>query len=213
MGIFVNCRTRQIRPQSPRWKLGKSVRKGNEKKRQRRLRISWNRKLPCVRILKHVTKISRFVKIPKLSGNSFGKTKINICDVMVLGNPHENAPTTDPYRTLFVGRIVSLNLIMRHATCIFYIWLKLFQYFVKTWYCFQNYDTSETKLRREMETYGAIKKVCIRKLIYFLYPCRRQYFSCRSKTRHKYKIRCKLQVNDQVFIYEITSLPDRNGVQ
>ena len=40
---------------------------------------------------------------------------------------NNSAATSDPYKTLFVGRI--------------------------------NYDTSESKLRREFETYGAVKKV------------------------------------------------------
>jgi len=46
---------------------------------------------------------------------------------IAIWNPHENASTLDPYKTLFIGRI--------------------------------NYDTSESKLRREMESYGPIKKI------------------------------------------------------
>lgn len=52
----------------------------------------------------------------------------SVCLFDFAGDPlHNIAATSDPYKTLFVGRI--------------------------------NYDTSESKLRREFETYGPVKKV------------------------------------------------------
>lgn len=64
----------------------------------------------------------------------------------------------DPYKTLFVARLVS------YAAC----W---FQSHVQVCVCgawlyvslvlFQNYETSESKIKREFEAYGPIKQVCI----------------------------------------------------
>lgn len=54
--------------------------------------------------------------------------------------------TSDPFKTLFVARVVSsivFHLIRNHFKPFF----------------LQNYDTSESKLRREFEMYGPIKKI------------------------------------------------------
>lgn len=40
-----------------------------------------------------------------------------------------------------------------------YAWSKSDFYFI--WIYFQNYDTSESKLRREFEVYGTIKKIIV----------------------------------------------------
>lgn len=58
-------------------------------------------------------------------------------------NPAENSKATeDPYKTLFVSRIVSF-----------------FPLVISVSKLFQNYETSESKLKREMEQYGKIKRV------------------------------------------------------
>lgn len=85
------------------------------------------------------------------------------------GDPH-NIPTAtgDPFKTLFVARIVSVTIE------IIFLCLNLFHYLISqhvinkrwTYVTFQNYDTSESKLRREFEVYGPIKKVRICNNIY-----------------------------------------------
>lgn len=63
--------------------------------------------------------------------------------------------TADPFKTLFVARIVS-NLFHGDAfRNIFSVQPFLYTFFQ----FFQNYDTSESKLRREFEVYGPVKKV------------------------------------------------------
>jgi len=60
--------------------------------------------------------------------------------------------TADPFKTLFVARIVSI------------IYIILSKYIIELLHrihinFLQNYDTSESKLRREFEVYGPVKKV------------------------------------------------------
>lgn len=69
---------------------------------------------------------------------------------IALWDPHQvKHATEDPFRTLFVARIVSKSGIMRNnsGNSLFFF--------------FQNYDTSEAKLRREFEMYGPIKKIIL----------------------------------------------------
>lgn len=61
--------------------------------------------------------------------------------------------TEDPFKTLFVARVVSTYSRPHHAYDSSLIASTLF--FV------QNYDTSESKLRREFEVYGPIKKIFV----------------------------------------------------
>lgn len=64
-------------------------------------------------------------------------------------DPHKiKTCTEDPFKTLFIARIVSTNQVIG-----FILKIKLNHFLL------QNYDTSESKLRREFEVYGPIKKV------------------------------------------------------
>jgi hypothetical protein len=87
--------------------------------------------------------------------------------LLLPGDPHSIATATgDPFKTLFVARIVSLtpytpsfswlNSVNVHFGCIhiIFVWINFF-------FLLQNYDSSESKLRREFEVYGPIKKVRI----------------------------------------------------
>lgn len=63
--------------------------------------------------------------------------------------------TEDPFKTLFIARIVCILLVdffFHHP----FISINFNQFFI-----LQNYDTSESKLRREFEVYGPIKKIVL----------------------------------------------------
>lgn len=78
---------------------------------------------------------------------------------------YENC-TEDPFKTLFVARIVSdsplvywctrSELCGRQAVHASQTFTNMFHAFFS-----QNYDTSESKLRREFEVFGAIKKIVL----------------------------------------------------
>jgi len=62
----------------------------------------------------------------------------------------------DPYKTLFVARLVSVLLIL----CKFYfLWFTLCSGVF--FFLLQNYETTESKIKRELESYGPIKQVGI----------------------------------------------------
>lgn len=79
------------------------------------------------------------------------------------GDPH-NDPNAqgDAFKTLFVARVVS--------TLVSHIWNALFigcaLLVFNSIVSLQNYDTTESKLRREFEVYGPIKRVCFTSLLF-----------------------------------------------
>ena len=88
--------------------------------------------------------------------------QFNICNVcsyspVSLGDPH-NDPNAqgDAFKTLFVARVVSVLLVVSHLEMSMQIVHAIDVIFI---FPFQNYDTTESKLRREFEVYGPIKRV------------------------------------------------------
>jgi hypothetical protein len=85
---------------------------------------------------------------------------------LLAGDPHSIPTATgDPFKTLFVARIVSVDIdvgILHAPDQLIHI-LVMQMMLVTAWalFFFQNYDSSESKLRREFEVYGPIKKVRI----------------------------------------------------
>lgn len=68
--------------------------------------------------------------------------------------------TADPFKTLFVARIVSIIFIILSRYIIKLLHRIQLNIYLILLFCFlQNYDTSESKLRREFEVYGPVKKV------------------------------------------------------
>jgi len=62
----------------------------------------------------------------------------------------------DPYKTLFVARLVSVLLIICKFYCLWFTLCSGVFFFL-----LQNYETTESKIKRELESYGPIKQVGI----------------------------------------------------
>ena len=88
------------------------------------------------------------------------KRKTEIEEEMKLWDPHNDPNATgDAFKTLFVARIVSLITSNLFSSFINFLKIQFLHLFKFNDFIFQNYDTSEAKLRREFEKYGKIKKV------------------------------------------------------